>query len=364
MSFKALKFAFVACLAAATSANAAHMTMTPSLGLVRAGTAAQGAGTYDAYDFFLTLGSGPQDLSTSLLNYRMIGTAATGSFADTARQQDDRQTEPSSGDADTAALGPIDTFASTVWRAVGKDTLALGPLSPTVNIGSYSPSGTGAHPHATTPINLIDWSVSDSPTLAGDDNNVADDAVTNDGSVDQQAPYHIARVLAVPGSTGAFEFRIFESDELGVPELFTFTFGAVQQNTAPAVVPELPQNQTMNGQVITADFDAIDAETPGGPFNWNLTLGGFVPLLPGGVNTSDAPTINDADGVFSWDTTGAARGVYTWNITATDGGPGDALTSAPSPFQVTITAVPEPSTLAIFGLAMVGGLGLFRRRNG
>jgi hypothetical protein len=181
--------------------------------------------------------------------------------------------------------------------------------------------------------------------------------------------------LVIPrGSTPTIDINVVftANDAQGQPIgtsaiVFTesdFGFGGPVGNTPPVVGLEAPQVQNTNGQVITTDFDAVDAETPGGPFDWAFTLGSFVPDLVGGVNNSASPTINDANGVFSWNTLGAARGVYTWNITATDGGPGDALTSAPSPFVVTITAVPEPGSIALFGIAMVGGLGLFRRRNG
>lgn len=140
------------------------------------------------------------------------------------------------------------------------------------------------------------------------------------------------------------------------------TVGGGGGNTPPAITPLIAAAvQNTNGQVITQDFNATDAEDPAGPFDWSFSLSSFTPLFPGGVDNSAAPTI-DANGLFSWDTTGAARGSYVYSIDTQDPDGADAVAAAQ--FTVTITAVPEPSTLALFGLAMIGGMGLVRRRNG
>lgn len=354
----------LAALVFAQDAVAATVTMTRTAGVVRGGT--QGAGTYDAYDFFYSSAAGAE-----FTNYRLIATTAAGTMHDTARLQDDRQTQPPSGIADGNTMGAVDTYASTVWAAVGKDDLGY-TSSLIVNPGSYNPNPGGG---ASAGFNFLDWSISD--TLGEDDNDLSD-ANTN-GPVAQQAPYHLARILTSVDATGTAEFRAFDTSAPGVPFVFQFLLGPpLPQNTPPSVLPEAPDldppfetGAAVPGpgetNMVTTTFEATDAETPLGPFTFsNAVLSSFVPYDP--LWPIPNPAFNgtvDAAGNFSWDTTGFRRGTYTIDVTVTDGGPGDALSSAPGGgFVVTIDAVPEPSTLALFGLAMVSSLGLIRRRNG
>ncbi len=89
----------------------------------------------------------------------------------------------------------------------------------------------------------------------------------------------------------------------------------------------------------------------------------FVSYTPGfGADPSNTSTGGDAaltGNAFSFTTQGNPRGTYLWSYSATNAGGADL-----GDITVQIVAVPEPSTLALFGLAMVGGLGLVRRRNG
>jgi hypothetical protein len=87
----------------------------------------------------------------------------------------------------------------------------------------------------------------------------------------------------------------------------------------------------------------------------NLTLTSGTPAI--------APTLA-ADGTFTWNPAGSKAGkkgsgqvVYSWSAIATNA-TGDSLLSA----AITVTLIPEPASMSLLGLAMVGAFGCIRRR--
>jgi hypothetical protein len=129
-----------------------------------------------------------------------------------------------------------------------------------------------------------------------------------------------------------------------------------------AVIFSYNPNLPGDPQTLTHQFVATDVDTPAGPFTWDmLTLVSYTPNYGGTIAGTHTPLIAptlSSSGEFEWISEGSRRGDYVWQVRATD--------SAGLSDLGTITVhvvVPEPSTLAMFGLAMVGGIGLFRRRN-
>ncbi|MEX2307340.1 MAG: PEP-CTERM sorting domain-containing protein [Pirellulales bacterium] len=79
----------------------------------------------------------------------------------------------------------------------------------------------------------------------------------------------------------------------------------------------------------------------------------------GGVGSgpANAATFDTNTQQFSWNNLGSPRGVYRWAVTASDGQASDEGT-----ITIHKTTVPEPSTVALCGLAMVSLFALLRRR--
>jgi hypothetical protein len=86
-------------------------------------------------------------------------------------------------------------------------------------------------------------------------------------------------------------------------------------------------------------------------------------LTPTAGSPAIAATLSPT-GQFSWNPAGSARGpkgsgtvAYSWTATATN------TAGADTDVAITLTLIPEPATMSLFGLAMVGMLGLVRRRS-
>jgi hypothetical protein len=128
--------------------------------------------------------------------------------------------------------------------------------------------------------------------------------------------------------------------------------GSIQVGTtggdAPVITPvnlgEVEQSTTITAQLVASN----------GPTWSNLT--------PTAGTPSQAATLSP-QGAFSWNPAGSARGpkgngvLYSWTATATNTAGMDTRVA------ISLSLIPEPATISLFGLAMVGVLGLVRRRS-
>jgi len=124
--------------------------------------------------------------------------------------------------------------------------------------------------------------------------------------------------------------------------------GSVGGGAPPGIAPVVVDSNLGNrirGAVINYQFthnpDATAAVTYG-----NLqTIGG---------PPATAPTLSAA-GALSWNSAGSPLGVYNFDVTATNSAGSDVG-------RLTLNLVPEPATMALMSLAVVGLVGFIRKR--
>jgi hypothetical protein len=166
--------------------------------------------------------------------------------------------------------------------------------------------------------------------------------------------------LAIPdAASGTFSFNgtFTVQNAQGNNSLDIVSGGTFPGLTLPPVVNPLDFTSIFLNATVSGTVTATNNPTSWGPAGPSIPLASYTPNYGavGGVGFVANAGWDPATQQFSWNTTGAKRGEYVWNVSATNaGGTGNGT--------VTVFIYgPEPASIVLAGLAMIGMIGFARR---
>jgi hypothetical protein len=156
----------------------------------------------------------------------------------------------------------------------------------------------------------------------------------------------------------------FGTVSAGVAETTTNGMATIMVAMAPEGVAPIVDDvyhMTMALNEIVGPLMPMDSAPGTPPVTWSglqnpTYMPGFgAPLDAAGINHQ--PTWDPLTQKFNWDTGGSSRGTYMWEVTASN-----AIGQDTGKITVDVKFIPEPASLTLIGLAMIGLVGFARRR--
>jgi hypothetical protein len=117
----------------------------------------------------------------------------------------------------------------------------------------------------------------------------------------------------------------------------------------PPTVNDFVINGVTAGDIVPHTFTANEPD--GDTVTWSgFTFDSYTPAYSGGGPGPAMPaSFNPSTREFSWNSLGSPRGIYEWRVTASDDDGSDE-----GRLTVHVTAVPEPASLAVLTLVVLG----------